>query len=77
MTDLTEAAIDLLFDADNYSIDGLDITPHNRDAARELIDAGYAEKSVEPCGDLCACEFDVIRLTDAGVAELERIAATS
>ncbi len=77
MPDLTEAATDLLFEADNYSIGGLDITADNEDAAQELIDAGFAVKEIVPCGEPNCCETDVIRLTADGVAEMGRIAAES
>jgi len=71
MTDLSAAAIDLLFEADQYAIDGVEITFANKgEAADELVEAGLAVKSVELCRDPCGWYVDIIRLTPAGVAEM-------
>lgn len=76
MLDLAPEAVDLLFEADQYSIDGLAIDDEETDnAARSLVSQGLAEWGTGPCEtDLCDCEVPVIRLTPAGVAELSRIA---
>lgn len=66
MRTLSAAAVDLLFEADQYSIAGLKVTADNGRAAAELIDAKLAETGLDDEDGVTP----VIRLTDLGVAEL-------
>lgn len=66
MRTLSAAAVDLLFEADQFSIAGLEVTADNGRAAGELLDAGLAETGVDDEDGVTP----VIRLTDLGVAEI-------
>lgn len=69
---LTDAQAAMLLEVNTHTLDGL----HPRDehecgTAQALVTRGLAEWALGPCFmPECGCEVPVIRLTDAGVAEL-------